>query len=610
MGRGATPSECVPVSLRSYYVRYTGSGGCRLLAGGLVEGLFAPPVVVAGFSGDGRRVVFESEADLLAGEARAGVVNVYEGDLGKPVAEQLSLVGVLPAGEGGGAPAGGSVAGEGSIWWPSFPAHANGGVYTQSAVSGDGSRVVFTALPSERVYVRENAGAPASPVGEKGECLVAVDACTVAVSVGAAHFREATPDGGFVYYTEGENLYRFDVEDGQREAVSTGAAGVLGVLGSSADGSSVYFAATGVLAGNESEHHEKASEGEEHANLYEWHETAGGGARVTFIAPLATFDSEERDWSDELGPGAPDLQKSARVTPDGGTLLFASIIPLTGYNDVGDCEGISPCLELYRYRAGVEGGVGSLVCVSCDPSNAPPVGNAQFDGETEVDFGPRAGRSLTRNLSDDGDRVFFQTPDALLASDTNRQVDVYEWEADGEGSCHSESQDHGCLYLISTGNSSEQSYFGDASANGDSVFFFARQNLTGVDSDNNVHVFDARVCEHGEPCEEPEGSASGRPVSCSGEGCLGSAGRPPAFPAPASSLLTGAGNLTPPPPPATGSSKPPTKPLTRRQRLAAALKVCRTKHNRHRRTDCEVQAHKRYGARTALHVRSGAARRP
>jgi hypothetical protein len=78
---------------------------------------------------------------------------------------------------------------------------------------------------------------------------------------------------------------------------------------------------------------------------------------------------------------------------------------------------------------------------------------------------------------------------------------VYEWEAYGEGSCASIAQDGGCLYLISSGTSSEQSYFGDASANGNDVFFFTRQALAPTDDDDLVDVYDAHECLEHEACE-------------------------------------------------------------------------------------------------------------
>jgi hypothetical protein len=37
------------------------------------------------------------------------------------------------------------------------------------------------------------------------------------------------------------------------------------------------------------------------------------------------------------------------------------------------------------------------------------------------------------------------------------------------------------------------------------------------------------------------------------------------------------------------------KTLTRAQKLAAALKTCRGKHNKKKRADCEAVAHRQYG---------------
>ncbi len=69
-----------------------------------------------------------------------------------------------------------------------------------------------------------------------------------------------------------------------------------------------------------------------------------------------------------------------------------------------------------------------------------------------------------RYLLDDG-RLFFDSEDALLAQASNGKQNVYEYEPAGDGSCAGESEG-GCLSLISTGTSSEDSFFMDASANG------------------------------------------------------------------------------------------------------------------------------------------------
>ena len=109
----------------------------------------------------------------------------------------------------------------------------------------------------------------------------------------------ATPSGSFVFYTEGEDLYRYNVEGEQREALTTGAAGMLGTLGVSDDGSYVYFVATGKLADNRIGHGEEAEDGAD--NLYEWHEEAATHTvTTTFIARL-------------LGPNTGESQRRTRL---------------------------------------------------------------------------------------------------------------------------------------------------------------------------------------------------------------------------------------------------------------------------------------------------------
>jgi hypothetical protein len=411
------------------------------------------------------------------------------------------------------------------------------------------------------------------------------------------------------------------------DQLSGSPADVLGVLGSSAGGSAVYFAAGGrfaedvreyeyVNAKGESEHaseepvEETEANQDEAVSLYEWYQPAASTpARTTFIArltntPLAGPNDEgsgdEEDWSDFLGNSFPKT-KTSRVSRDGGVVLFKSRRSLTGYYG-GDSE-------LFRYSAGEGGALGGLLCVSCNPVPAvAPQGDALLDGEGG---GVRAGLEepwLTRNLSADGDRMFFETPAALVRGDGNsgggspscisttggaKGCDVYEWEADGEGSCKEESEDGGCLYLISSGSSSEQSYFGDASADGDDVFFFTRQGLIPSDQDELVDVYDAHECVKGEACEE---ALSAAPAECSDEACANSY-TPPSAPSLLSSSQVGSGNLPEP----TGSPPPPaggTTHFTRAQLLAAALKKCRSKHNKHKRQACEAQARKRYPIKT------------
>ena len=190
---GAELTPGAPLNQNSYYLRSLTGAYQFLLATSGDNGPTASEFSLAGFSADGSHLIFESDEALVAGAAQgAEVANLYELDLGS---DRLSLVGVVPSsgescsGAGCVTPAQGSYAGAGGGL--AFLKETHGyGFYTQSAISADGGLVFFTALPSQRLYVR---------VGEAG---------TFAVSQGPARFLGATPSGEYVFYSEGGPLYR------------------------------------------------------------------------------------------------------------------------------------------------------------------------------------------------------------------------------------------------------------------------------------------------------------------------------------------------------------------------------------------------------------------
>ena len=105
----------------------------------------------------------------------------------------------------------------------------------------------------------------------------------------------------------------------------------------------------------------------------------------------------------------------------------------------------------------------------------------------------------SRYLSDEG-RLFFNSPDELVAHAKNGKEDVYEYEPEGLGSCHSSP---GCVALISSGESDHESAFLDASESGDDAFFLTNQPLVSADHDTSFDVYDARVCSEASPCLSP-----------------------------------------------------------------------------------------------------------
>jgi hypothetical protein len=489
----------------TFYEQDVASGDLTEIVGGLTEAGGGEPrrgALYADESADGSTILFESRSALTSG-AIEGMWNLYAWDR---TSGSISLVDKLTDGA---TPPDGAFAG--SYNWPSFEPE-EGGVnakfYTRdlNTLSDDGTKAFFTTGSDNQLYVRMG-------IGSSNPSTVRVSASQKTNGSGPggadpngpqkAIFLEATPDGHYVFFAsheeltndattgtgdEGKDLYRYDIETGQLIDLATDpseerGADVLGMLGSSSDGTHAYFAASGSLA--------PGAPSGGCCYIYLWHE-----GEISYVARVNGNTSEgAANWlpTSFVQGGMP--MRTARVSEDGKTLSFLSSDSPTAY----DSKGLK---EFYRYNIN-EG----LECVSCNPTGNPPMGNA-----TLQDFEPgllspiSPAPALIRNLSADGKRVFFESPDKLVASDTNGESncpivrlgvrscqDVYEWEAKGTGSCESETQNGGCLYLISTGESPEPSYFADASSNGDDAYFLTRQSLVRQDTDQLLDVYGARV---------------------------------------------------------------------------------------------------------------------
>ncbi|MGH2904478.1 MAG: hypothetical protein ACRDK7_12980 [Solirubrobacteraceae bacterium] len=564
---------------------------------GHVEGRgYGNPYFFAGASADGEVALLESEdGGLLAGDL-SGEQNVYVYDHGTG---SLVVAGVMNDGV---VPSGGVAAGP----YDYLGLLANSHLYyteAEHAISADGGRVFFTAEGTGQLYVRENPFAQQSAMSGEECTEAATKACTVRVSapeagVGdpgtPAAFIGASEDGSVAYFLDkgkltagstagaGYDLYRYDLQSGKLtdltvDAVDRNGAEVRGVLGVSAEGNDAYFVAAGVLAQGAS----KAPSGE--TNLYALH-----GEEVVFITRLSTASEEDKnDWLPSAAPTTNGCCKAhaSRVSADGQTLLFTSARDLTAYRS-------HDTPELYLYRTGR-----GILCVSCNPTGEAPTGRpAGLQNIKPLGAGPTRDLAImTRNLSANGRRVIFDSSDRLVAADENDVNDVYEWEEKGEGSCESEAEDGGCLFLISSGKSPDPSFFGDADLTGENVFFFTLQPLVVQDKDQLVDVYDARV-GGGLPSQ----SEAVRPPSCEAlEACRVPLSEPPAEFSAASMAIFGAGNLVAAPQLLAVEKlvKKHAKRLTRKQRLAGALRVCRKHRPRSRRLSCEKRARKRYGAK-------------
>jgi hypothetical protein len=295
---------------------------------------------------------------------------------------------------------------------------------------------------------------------------------------------------------------------------------------------------------------------------------------------------------------------------------------LTGYDNRDALSG-RPDEEVYLYDATAE----RLVCASCNPTGSRPSGRSErdFGGTAENivgvigTFGREGKDWIAANLPpskdlyiqdeslyqpralSDGGRVFFNSSDALVPQDVNGQEDVYEFEPVGKGSCASSSvtfsvKSDGCVSLISSGASPEESGFLDASVTGSDVFFLTSSRLTSQDYDTSYDIYDAHECTLAVPCVAPPVSP---PPCSSGDSCKAAPSpQPPIFGSPASATFTGPGNVV-----VGGSptSVVTSKSLTRAQKLAGALKACHRKAKR-KRAGCEKQARRRYSAKGARTV--------
>jgi hypothetical protein len=506
---------------------------------------------------DGAHSIITSPQVLTAAGFSPGfeseVPNLYELSEG-----QLTLVSVLPNGE--------SAAETGKA-----PGIGRNNLDMRGAISDNGQRVTFEFNLSEHLYQRDSA------IGQ----TVQLDQLQpgAAGGQGKAAYQAANADGSKVFFKDAARLTIDSTAQSNKPdlymcaiTVVSGhltcslrdlsvdpnrgeAADVKGeVAAVDASGEHVYFAANGVLTNTPSVRGERAvpsecaSEVESTCNLYDYDTVT---EQITLVAVLSSAD--DPDWA-----GRTNLHVlgnlTARSSPNGRYFAFMSQRSLTGY-DNRDATSGKPDAEVYLF----DSASGALRCVSCNPTGARPTGI--FDEETFpgllVDHpsswrgrwlaGSVPGWTLqslnvalyqSRFLSDSG-RLFFNAADALVPQDTNGVEDVYQYEPPGVGDCTTSSQTFGqradgCVSLISSGTSPEESAFLDASESGDDVFFITASRLVQTDIDSALDVYDASI--GGRSYE------SVKPVECSGDACQQPASAP-AHPTPGTLLVNGPGNF-------------------------------------------------------------------
>jgi hypothetical protein len=527
--------------------------------------------LLTGASANLSHVVVSSSVQLTAVPSRSSN-GLYEWSGG-----QLQLVSVFPTGE---TPPGDEVQLAG---YPLYEAGES--AYARRAVSEDGERVVFlsragTGSGPAALYLRD--------VGtEETFRLDLPEAGAPGASSGTLKFMTASTDASRIFFLDGaglttqpsapgEDLYEYAPANpaGERltdlSADPKESADVQEVLGTSDDGSYVYFAAGGALTPNAAadpgecprakEQHENNDEG---CNIYVRHD----GVTRLIAAGWIASDKVENEFS--------------RVAPDGRWLAFMSSSGPTGYDNRDAVSG-EPDAEVYLYHApeDLATEVGSLACASCNPTGVRPTGaldaGRTFRGWAAANVpgmphsfgegGFAASESLyqPRYLSGSG-RLFFESDEALVPQDVDGSEDVYEYEPAGVLACSPSStsgsevfkpahaftvkgvsgeEGAGCVALISSGTSSEPSSFLDASETGGDVFILTSAQLTSANP-GGANVYDAHECTGESPCiSSPEA-----PPACITEAsCKPSPEpQPSIYGLPSSATFSGPGNQAPAP---------------------------------------------------------------
>ena len=429
----------------------------------------------------------------LTKDASSSARNLYESDEGS-----LSLVGFIPP------PGEIECGGTGGPACIAAPESTVGVLsdYAPHVVSEDGSRVIFSADGS--VYLRED-----------GQTTVQVNASESANPLGPnAGYQDASVDGKRIFFISEEQLYMYDV-DAEADHHLTHIADATGVLGASSDGQYVYFAQVGAGGG-----------------IYLWHEGS--------LIRIGRFDGASGNL---VGSNWGLAAQQSRVSPDGQHLLFVSDQgrQLSGYDNGKGCEDPAGCLTFYLYSADTN----RLECVSCYPDGRAATKDAHVDVRTEVGL-TLTTTHLGRPMSADGRYAFFSTEAPLVANDTNGKFDAYEYD----------SKRHE-VHLLSSGTSSSDSFYMDASANGKDVFIATREPLVGWDIDQNVDIYDVRV-DGGFP-------------------------QPPLLTAPCAAESCRSGNAVSPAPSssATSSFKGPGNPSPHHRKPKAKKRRHKQRHNRH-----------------------------
>ena len=424
---------------------------------------------------------------------------------------------------------------------------------SQNAMSADGSTIFFTTwgedligtcsspvppTATSELYARIDGEKPTAHTVAISEPTVADCSACQTVARQEAVFQGAADDGSRVFFltqqellpgNPGKNLYEYDFNGPAGEKVtavshlvSEAAAGVLGVVRVSEDGSHVYFAATAALTAEANSTGAVAQPGEPNLYVYE-----PGTEQTKFVTTLAPGDEER--WS------STNRERQAEATPDGRFLLFASVGDLTP----DDTSSVS---QLFRYDASN----GELIRVSVGQEGFGDNGNTSVDPvniSRRIDkyaFGQNS--PPQKWMSDDGSYIFFEsskglTPKALdhveLPNETGLFAqNVYQWH-DGQVSLLSDGRDLTYIGKQIVAEQVSSVHLIGTDSSGENVLFTTASPLVPSDGDEGQDIYNARI---------GGGLPMPRPIVCGEENCQGPPAGVPTSPSPGSATFIGPEN--------------------------------------------------------------------
>jgi hypothetical protein len=389
-----------------------------------------------------------------------------------------------------------------------------GSVSSVHAVSADGSRVFFTAVPG-------------SDCSQQSHLYMRVDGEST-VDIGSYRFLAANAEGRqlLLEKASGEThevlLY---------EAASASYKSLFSVHGQvtflvSEDLSTIYFDSSEQLTPEA-----PPTLPSEETSIYRYDVPAG---KLSFI-----------DMGFKLS--------LASTSPDGRYLYLGAenIGGIPGGRETQALNGSAS--QVYRYDSSES----LLQCASCASPYDPEPKLISVFGQTGGTGGmlqSRTGEPTGLSASSNGDYLFFQTASALLPSDVDGEVapeagkssenrspyfspssDVYEWRKPGVNGC---AHPQGCVALITDGRGGFLNLFVGTDPTGQDAFIYTSSRLLPQDKDTAGDIYDARI-DGGAPPPAP------RPVECEGDACSTPA-NPPNDATPSSLTVSGEGNVVQP----------------------------------------------------------------